>query len=147
MEQAVAWLFGILNILFSSRVWVPLVSGTGLFVTFRPLPEWLDPNHLIIAALAVAVVTILLVSIRTYDVEGVNEYVLDIAVDGFFTMLATVALTVVVTGHFISDWSLSGLWFLIIGAAIGAIDLGVSLKGGASKLLEMDKAKFSGSTK
>ena len=141
-----AWFFNVLRIVFSSRIWVPVVTGMGLYVTFGELPTWLDTSQLIIASLIAAVATILAVALGTYDVEGVNEYVLDIAVDAVFTGLAMIALTVVVTGHFLAQWQLNGIWFLVIGVLIGAIDFGVSLKGGASKLLEMDKAKFSGTT-
>jgi hypothetical protein len=128
--------------LFSSRIWVPALVGLGIYITFNPLPDWVNPNHIIIGALIVAGATIVLVSNAAFSVEGVEQYVQDIRLDAFVTAGAIIATTVIVTAHYLNDWSLNGLWYLIIAVVLGAVDFGVSLKGGAAKLLEMDKQNF-----
>ncbi|MFT5098677.1 MAG: hypothetical protein ACI9HY_000786 [Planctomycetaceae bacterium] len=130
--------------LFSSRLWVTALIGLGVYTTFNPLPEQVDPNHIIIGALIVAVVTILLVSYAAFSIEGVEQYVLDVSLDAFITAGAIIAATVIITGHYLSDWSFDGLWYLIIAVTLGAVDFGVSLKGGAAKLHEMDKQNILG---
>ena len=134
----------LVTLLFSPRLWVPLNLAAGLYLSLGyPLPPLVPLHWIVTGAIAIAAVAFAVTAMTVYNVTSVQAFVGDIMFDVLFLLLAVAMGSVVVTLSIVSNWSLLGLTFIGIGAVLAITDLAVSLYGGASKLLEMDKVRTS----
>ena len=129
----------ILGALLSPRIWVMIILAVSAAYHFYPrVFHRVDTIMLLLVILGIAFLVFLTTALGTYDISSVEEFVKDIIMDVLYLIIS---VSCVVAGVFLhaNQYSLG-----IIGIAIilSGADFVLSLKGGASKLLEMDKAQF-----
>ena len=134
----------LVTLLFSPRLWVPLNLAAGLYLSLGyPLPPLVPLHWIVTGSIAIAAVAFAFTAMTVYNVTHVRAFVGDIMFDVLFLLLAVAMGSVVVTLSIVKGWPLLGLTFICIGAILALTDLAISLYGGASKLLEMDKVRTS----
>jgi len=134
----------VLTMLISPRLWVPINLALGLYLSLSyPFPPQVPMHWIVTGAIGIAALSFAGTSMSVYSVTDVRTFVGDIMFDVVWLLVVVAAGSVVVTMSFVSSWSLQGMVFIAIAGVLALSDLAVSLYGGASKLLEMDKIRTS----
>ena len=134
----------VLSLMISPRLWVPINLVAGLYLSLGyPLPPDVPLHWIITGSIAIAAMCFAGTSMNVYSVTDVRMFVGDIMFDVMWLLVVVAAASVVVTMSIVSTWTLHGVAFIGIAGVLALSDLAVSLYGGASKLLEMDKIRTS----
>lgn len=134
----------VLTLLISPRLWVPINLAAGLYLSLGyPFPPDVPVHWIITGSIAIAAVSFAGTSMSVYSVSDVHAFVGDIMFDVMWLLVVVSAASVVVTMTIVSTWTMQGVAFIAIAGVLSLSDLAVSLYGGASKLLEMDKIRTS----
>lgn len=126
--------------LYSPRFWDIAVFGISLIpVILSNFNNNGINTTLTIIALIIAVIVTFINSQSAYDIESEDEFINDIATDATYMIAAFLGF-----GLLLLEVPLTSSIIQIIVIFMTVADFWVSLKGGASKLLEMDKANLKG---
>jgi hypothetical protein len=132
-----------LKILFSSSIWVILAILASLAVMFWPVASLAvkgEEEKVLLIQISILLVTTAFTIFSTYDIEGKDEFVKDIIKDVFILMICVGGIVHGFTTG-INDYWLP-MAMMGVSTLFAFFDFIFSLNGGASKLLEMDKANI-----
>ena len=129
--------------LLSPRFWVPLFVLVGLAFWAGFTNDWVTSVYpwLVTAGVVIASMTFVATIMGVYSVTGVTAFISDFLADLLFFSFAFGAGVVLITLYFSQNTPLTGLVFVVIALMLSLADIVVSVFGGASKLLEMDKVR------
>jgi hypothetical protein len=133
-----------LSLLISPRLWVPLNLVAGLYLSLGyPFSPHIPLHWIITGSIGIAALSFAGTSLAVYSVTDVRAFASDIMFDVMWLLVVVATASVVVTMAIVSNWTLQGVAFIGVAGVLALSDLAVSLYGGASKLLEMDKIRTS----
>ena len=135
----------ILSRILSTRLWIMIILIEALVAHFAPeLFTSLtlgEPVMLMFVTLVVAGIASLNNASTVYDVESDKAFVRDIILDVVFIVIATSGIII----GLYEEANAYVLVFVSMAFGVAIYDFKISLIGGASKLLEMDKSQITSS--
>jgi hypothetical protein len=135
----------ILGTIFWIRIWTPVTMVTAFvllkFPAARAFIQGYEP-WVVVVTLAVLGVCFGLTAMVAFDSENTEDFLSDIKGDIFWFAVSSNTLTYLLASNGLTDHWLPITMFGIV-CVITVGDMAVSLRGGAKKLYEVDKGRFS----